>query len=402
MRTRTTVAALAAAASLATAAPAAADSISYVKGHNVWISNPDGSGQYQVTTDGSASRPYRSPSQADDGTIVASHGNDIVRLRQNGQVLSSFDPPGTTDSAGQYIDGVPVDVAVSPDGRMVAFTYYQYGCPVGASCGARTVTLYSYSDRATPVSQFGRQFRRNPSWVSNSRALIFNGYLSQVNYDSPGGGDDDDVHWFDDEDIHSPPRDLGDGELSRQGDRLVTLRDYGSDTHLMFYKVNGNAVSGSPSTPSEACFTGADGSLDNPTWSPDGRTIAFAVSAGIETMPLPNVVAGDCPGASSSRLAIPGASQPDFGPAAVNPGPRFSGVAGGATGKAKSCKRLKGVKRDRCVRKAAIAKCKRLPRKRRAKCIKKAKRSYALKQCKRKKGKKARSRCTAAVKRRYR
>ena len=246
MRTRTAVAALAAAASLATAAPAAADSIAYVKGHDVWIANPDGSGQYQVTRDGSATRPYRSPSQADDGTIAASHGDDIVRLRQNGQVLSSFDPPGTTDSAGQYIDGVPVDVAVSPDGRMVAFTYYQYGCPPAAPCGGRSVTLYSHSDRATPVAQFGKQFRRNPSWVSNGRALHFGGFLSQVNYDSPGGGNDDDVHWFDDQDINSPSTDLGDGELSRAGDRLVTLRNYGPDTHLQFYKVNGNAISGSP------------------------------------------------------------------------------------------------------------------------------------------------------------
>ena len=288
---------------------------------NIWIANPDGSGQYQVTTDGTGSRPYNDPSQADDGTIVAGQGQEIVRMRQNGQVLARFNPPATTDSAGQPIDGVPQDLSVSPDGSKVAFSYYQYGCPVGASCGARTVLLYSSTSAATPVSQYGKHYRRNASWVSNDRILAFGGYQSQVNVGSPGPGDDDDQHWFDDEDIHQPPTDLGDGELSRQGDRLVALRNYGSDLHLQFYAVSDNVQSGAPpGPPTEACNSGADSSLDSPTWSHDGRTVAYAVAAGIETLPLPSVTPGYCNGAGSSRLAIPGGAEPDFGPAGVNPG----------------------------------------------------------------------------------
>ena len=141
--------------------------------------------------------------------------------------------------------------------------------------------------------------------------------------DSPGGGDDDDQHWFDDLDINQPPTDLGDGELSRQGDRLVALRGYGSDLRLQFYAVSGDVRGGAvPGPPAEACASGADSSLDSPTWSHDGRTVAFAVSAGIEAMPLPSVTSGYCNGAGSSRLVIPGGSEPDLGPAAVNPGPR--------------------------------------------------------------------------------
>ena len=103
-RTLATLTAVCAAA-LAGAGPAAADSIVYVKDHNVWLANADGSGRYQVTTDGAPGWGYGSPSQADDGTIVARRGTDIVRMRQNGEVLSSFDPPDTTDSAGQHIGG---------------------------------------------------------------------------------------------------------------------------------------------------------------------------------------------------------------------------------------------------------------------------------------------------------
>ncbi len=405
-RISTLVAGATTALALLAAGPAMADSIVYEKASNIWIANPDGSGQYQVTTDGTGARPYNDPSQADDGTIVAGHGQDIVRLRQNGQVLARFDPPGTTDSAGQPIDGVPQDLSVTPDGSKVAFSYYQYGCPPGASCGARTVLLYSSSTAATPVGQYGKQFRRNASWVSNNRILAFGGYQSQVNLDSPGGGDDDDQHWFDDEDINQPPTDLGDGELSRQGDRLVALRSYGGDLHMRFYAVSGDVQGGGvPGPPAEACSSGADSSLDSPTWSHDGRTVAFAVAAGIETLPLPSVTAGYCNGAGSSRLVIPGGAEPDFGPAAVNPGPRPGTTGPGTTtgsAKSTSCKRLKGAKRDRCVRKAALAKCKTVKSKsKRKRCVVKAKRAYALKACARK-PKSKRAKCVRTAKRRYR
>ena len=53
---------------------ASADSIVYVKDGNVWLAAGDGGSQYQVTTDGTAEHPYRSPSQADDGTIAVGYG----------------------------------------------------------------------------------------------------------------------------------------------------------------------------------------------------------------------------------------------------------------------------------------------------------------------------------------
>jgi hypothetical protein len=373
-------------AALAAAGPAAADSIVYIKDHNVWLANPDGSGQHQVTTDGTASWAYGSPSQADDGTIAARHGTDIVRLRQNGERLSSFDPPDTTDSAGQPIGGTPSAVAVSPDGSKVAYTYHQANCPPGVSCGVRYVMLYSHADRATPVDTFGKLYRNSPSWVSNDRLLAFNGYLSQVNYDSPGGGSDDDVHWFDDYEMFDPSTDLGDGELSRQGDRFAAIRGYGSGTHLMIYKVTDNLISGTPSgPPSYACNTGDEETLDSPSWSPDGRSIAFAHKEGIEVIPLPSVEEG-CPGASSGRVVIPGGSEPDWGPAAVNPGPRTDIEA--------------EVVRDpdpkSTTRRAACASKK--TKRARTRC----KRARAIKKCKRMKAKSARKRCIRKVNRKYR
>jgi hypothetical protein len=84
----------------------------------------DGGSQYQVTLDGTSEHPYRSPSQADDGTIAAGHGTEILRMKQNGTVLDRLDPPMLMNSVSHPMDGTPVDVAISPDGTKVAYSFY--------------------------------------------------------------------------------------------------------------------------------------------------------------------------------------------------------------------------------------------------------------------------------------
>ena len=47
-------------------------------------------------------------------------------MKQNGKVLKRFDPPLVKNSVSHLMDGMPVDVAVSPDGTKVAYTFYGY------------------------------------------------------------------------------------------------------------------------------------------------------------------------------------------------------------------------------------------------------------------------------------
>jgi opacity protein-like surface antigen len=63
-RRRALAGVLAAAALAVAAAPAAASSVVYVKDGNVWLTDPAGAKQYQVTFDGG----YASPSQASSRT----------------------------------------------------------------------------------------------------------------------------------------------------------------------------------------------------------------------------------------------------------------------------------------------------------------------------------------------
>lgn len=291
---------LAAAALLLLPAAAHADSIVFVKDANVWVASPDGSNQRQLTRDGTADHPYRSPSQADDGTVAASHLDSIRLIRRDGTLIREIDPPSLVNSVSHAMDGTPVDVALSPDGKTIAYTFVSASCPVGASCGARAATGYVTAAGA-PV--LGNLYLSNPSWVGNSRTLAFGGYLSQVNTHDLGASDA--VHWFDDYEIvgQMDATDLGDGELSVQGDKLALVRSYGSDTHIAWYTTNGSAL------PAPQCATGKLEGLYGPTWAPDGQSLAWGEPDGVWVKPS----ALDC--TVQPSLVIPGATEPDWGPA---------------------------------------------------------------------------------------
>ncbi|WP_028062301.1 PD40 domain-containing protein [Solirubrobacter soli] len=309
------------AAVLAAPAVASADSIVFVKDYNVWLVSPDGSKLTQVTTDGSYEHPYLSPSQADDGTIAVSKGTKIVRLRQNGEVINELDPAPLMDSISHPLDGVPVDVAISPDGTKIGYTFVSYSCPIGASCGARYATGYTAADHLTPPEQLsGNLFTRNPSWVGNTRTLSSAGYLHQVNTHDLGPGTTD-VHWFDDQDLvgQANSTDLDDAELNRQGDMLAVLRGYGADTRLLTLKVG----AAPPAVPTMMCLTSKDEKFGGPSWAPDGRRLVVADSFGLE-------IAGEHPASDADcdkwawKEFIAGGSEPDWGPADVNPQPRVT------------------------------------------------------------------------------
>jgi len=299
-------------------APAAASggSIVYIKNHDVWIAGADGTGQYQVTRTGTADSPWRSPTQADDGTIAASHNDQIVRLRQNGTVLNAINPPPLKNSVSHMVDGVPVKVAISPNGKLITWAFVTYECPVGVECAARTVTGYTAADRLTDPSKYGSTFFTDPSWIGNGRTLQSGGYGSQVNIHDLGAVEP--FHWFDDSDYTENDTDLSDAELAPDGSRLAAVRGYGNGTHIIWYTVNGDARSGpAPAVPTPECLTGDLAGLAGPTFSPDSRSLVWEEPDGIWLKT--NLGVCDDP---QPKLLIPGGSEPDWGPARVDPGPR--------------------------------------------------------------------------------
>lgn len=286
------------------AASAQASSIVYINGGNVWLANPDGSGARKVSTGGG----YTSPSQADDGTIVAAHGSsNLVRMDRHGHQLPGPGVPPTPGGSG------PLDPRISPDGSKVVFHWVAYACDF---CGGtmRTGTQITWADHATPAEEFGYQRPdTNPSWISNSRLLLFGSGADVVDL---GTGPDRVQEWFNDSEyIPIPDNDIYyEGEVTRAGDKIA-LGGGVTDTNtpsarIRFFSANGAF----PAKPTARCqLNDPTDAFTTLTWSPDGSQLAFEDAEGIWVMP---VNLDDC---SSLRptLAVPGGRQPDWGPPEV-------------------------------------------------------------------------------------
>ncbi|MBJ7473218.1 MAG: hypothetical protein JHD16_18065, partial [Solirubrobacteraceae bacterium] len=318
-------------------ATAAADSLVFVKDHNVFLAAPDGSKLTAVTTDGTADSPYRSPSQSDDGTIAASKDRLILRLRQNGEVINTIDPPELRTSASTPIDGVPVAVAISPDGTKIAYQYATYNCPIGVSCMGRSATGVTWADRPTPATAFATTYFNHPRWVGNNRLVVGGGYLSHANLVDVNAVGVAPTHWFDDQDYFSPSSDLGQTSVSRDGSRVASIHGYDGGTEsnkrLVWFKSTADPRTAPlpPSNPEALCVTSVVPGLEDPVWSPSGDGLAFVIPEGIQVATSVPRDEDSC-AAFSSTLVFPGASEPDWGPADVNPQPRTQPTPGGGTG----------------------------------------------------------------------
>ena len=340
MRTAT-VAALAAALALIAAAPAAADSIAYVKHGNVWLSTSDGSRQYQVTSGGG----YGDVSQADDGTMIALNGVRLHRLDRTGNVLANFDTPvSDTRPAPSKVFYGPFDPAISPDGSKVAYTYYfmtqsqNPGCipPTCVTTINEGGTGYSWADRQTSWDDaaLGRHSGwRHPAWVDDDTVLLANPTRApnfDVILDTISDGDSGNLvhNWFSDA-VGGNPHMSG-GDVTRD-QRKLAFQTGEDDSTLTVYSVptfpttfrDGAA---DPSTRPSPCYRysgPAGGRYSQPTFAPDGGRVAWAEADGVHVAAVPSF-GGGCTlhGATPNPpLVLPGGSEPDWGPAGV-PAPR--------------------------------------------------------------------------------
>jgi hypothetical protein len=332
------LAAAVAVACAATAAPAMAGSIAYIKDGDVWLSTDDGGRQFQVTTRGG----YMDVSQADDGTMIALTGVRLHKLDRLGNVLADFDTPvSDTRPPGERVFYGPFDPAISPDGQKVAYIYYYMTQSQSPTCyPPQCVTTineggtgYSHSDRQTGWDENG--FRkhsgwRNPAWVDNDTTILSNP-THLPNYDvvvdvpaERTGGGYMAKNWFSDTAEGNPG--MGAGDITRDKKKLVYVTGE-NDSTLTFYSVaqfpttfpDGESPE---STRPAICYRYSGpvgGKFATPTLSPDGTRAAVAVGDGVHVVTVPDFSAGcTTDGASpKTQLLIPGAIQPDWGPADV-------------------------------------------------------------------------------------
>lgn len=341
-RLRTLALCLAAAAALAAPAVASADSIAFVRDGDVWLATGDVSREYRVTFTGG----YSDVSQADDGTMIALHGVRLHRLDRAGKVLADFDTPvSDTRTPPAKVFWGPYDPAISPDGTRVAYTYYYLTQSQTSTCYpplcVTTIneggTGYTHADRQTGWDEPGfakHSGWRHPAWVDDDSLVLSNPtHLpnDDVVLDTPASRPGPIGFllrtWFTDA-VQGNPH-LGAGDVSRDRAKLAFLTGE-NDATLTLYGVpsfptvfpDGHAQ---PADYPLVCYrySGANGGrYASPTFSPDGRRLAFAEADGVHVVDVPSFAAGctlDGASPTTGPAVIPGGSEPDWGPADVPP-----------------------------------------------------------------------------------
>ncbi|MGZ8692115.1 MAG: hypothetical protein ACXWZT_05200 [Gaiellaceae bacterium] len=304
---------------------AVSGSLVYVRGGNVWRARADGSGRRRLTRNGTVRDPYSPPSQADNGTILAVRGPWLYRLARSGRRLRR----PVQVAAGLHNEGplheLPFSPAVSPDGRKVALTKTLLQGVYDPRTGTRGLNLLSvtveYRNAVSGVKLAERHvpgdYMQSPSWIDNRRLLVFapyNSFAPQVFVDTPGGNLQP---WFDDRldgDSSFDRKLLDEGELTRAGDKLVLIRGTNVEADWRDASIAIYAVRGFSAPPTAVCSIRPlrGGPLGRPTWSPDGRSLAWSDGGGIWSTSVDLGTAG-C--GLTPKLIVPGGHSPDWGPA---------------------------------------------------------------------------------------
>jgi hypothetical protein len=233
------------AALLVCAGTAQASSLVYIKDYNVWTANPDGTGARPITTDGFKELPYGSPSQSDDGTILAARGEKFVKLDRQGNRIGNPLPSILVGRPPWALAVGPFDPQISPDGHKLAYwigtwsTWFDYGSSINWT-EPHDAVIWQDADTGAQLG-FTLNYQK-PSWFQDSQHALLNQpmnrFAAQIVAGALGANEHDSTPILKDSD--SKPageyysQDLADPELTKAGDKLVTLRGPDQET-IRFY-----------------------------------------------------------------------------------------------------------------------------------------------------------------------
>jgi WD40-like Beta Propeller Repeat len=322
-RTRLTVLLAGGLAALALAGGAEAGSIVYIKGGDVWLAKENGTGQRALTKDGTPANPYRSPAYSDAGVITAvKNRRDVYFFDRRGRQLRK--PRNITGGPLPPFDPVIVDHSISPNGRLLASTLWITTRAADPKSFEPKGTDYGTSVWYTRVSD-GKLLGRTdsgmtPTWVANNRPVVFAPYVYHsadawlVNLANPN----EPTQWFQDRatvDVLDPSdgEPLNDGEVTRARDKIAVVRGPSTAASSAQTMIRIYSVSSLTARPTERCDMRArpNTRIESPSWSPDGKRLAWGEKNGIWSSPI--TTAADC--GAAPKLLIPGGSEPDWGPA---------------------------------------------------------------------------------------
>lgn len=338
MRPRTLLAATAAALAAVPATAAAAPTVAYIDGGDLWYASADGAQKRQITSGGTAERPYQVPSQGPDGTTVVVHREDFEGGSR--PVLYRYGGDGALQAGNVLPVYSGATAAVYPigldmDWKSTAVAYGYSYC--GFACQARYQGYWlTFSDHqsAYPTNPQGKGDANFPSFygtrvISSDGAgsLFIQPDVAEAPFTTGSqgwiSGPDNDVYWRR-------------AEVAAAG-RQVALE--------WFSRTPGDSASGVavgehtgtiPGDIQRVCGLPTAASPTHVTFSYDGALIAWQDAEGVKVAGAPNLAAGTatCTLSAPPRLISATGKAPHLGgadPAAWAAAPGGGGTPGGGT-----------------------------------------------------------------------
>jgi hypothetical protein len=289
-------------------------SVVFILEHDVWLLDVVTGDARQLTFDGTAADPYEGPSQSNNGTIVAARGDFIHRMDPFGRPLGPPFEPEVVFELGVF------NPAISPDGQLVAYwTGEVCNEPDGdlAFCTGTGITRADGSG-ASGLPDFS-VFHGMPSWINNSRLALDYKSFYITYWDLTAA---EPAEWFGNEPTNFSYE--ADPDVSADGGEIALAFEDSGQKFLRLDTLSGPA----PTAPTPRCLiSGPAGNFHSPSWNPQGTAVVWDESdpdqalqgEGMWIAFVGDLATVDCTQLQVAQL-IPGATEPDWGPAEFVPG----------------------------------------------------------------------------------
>ena len=291
-------------------------SIVFVKGGNVWLTRPDGSGMRRVTTDGTADSPYEHPTMSSAGVIAVMKGDEIIRMKQSGAVLNTMTPEDLfVPDYGTITISPVLDPEISPDGTKIAYSQLRLEHYGGGDYNynvTESVTAVTDATHFTDPTKVYLGFQ--PGWIGNARfALDRDGdvHLADLGHDAQPWYTSDDI--FDTHDPLDPFIALNEPEVSPDRQRVLSGIQ---NTGFAMTTATSDPATGTPGAPTAApvCYLTSDDPevfAADATFGPDSDSAVF--SEGGKLSIVRHLAA--CNETTTIDVLTTGATEPDWSPA---------------------------------------------------------------------------------------